>query len=91
MLSPTNIYEYEFIGSNIIFKTTLSNFQLPDLPLHCRYIPIGVLYDLLCADPERPWNLTVSLELFKFSHLFICLFPCLTCMMLFYHKIAGSF
>ncbi|KAF7082535.1 hypothetical protein CFC21_086415 [Triticum aestivum] len=23
------------------------------------YIPIGVLFDLLCAEPERPWNLTV--------------------------------
>lgn len=25
----------------------------------CRYIPTGVLFDLLCAEPERPWNLTV--------------------------------
>ncbi|KAK2986862.1 hypothetical protein RJ640_009596 [Escallonia rubra] len=24
-----------------------------------RYIPTGVLFDLLCAEPERPWNLTV--------------------------------
>ncbi|KAJ4740275.1 Autophagy protein 5 [Rhynchospora pubera] len=23
------------------------------------YIPTGVLFDLLCAEPERPWNLTV--------------------------------
>lgn len=27
--------------------------------LFCRYIPTGVLFDLLCAEPERPWNLTV--------------------------------
>ncbi|KAL9266439.1 Autophagy protein 5-like protein [Drosera capensis] len=23
------------------------------------YIPTGVLFDLLCAEPERPWNITV--------------------------------
>jgi len=27
-----------------------------------RYVPIGVLFDLLCADPERPWNLIVRLH-----------------------------
>lgn len=26
---------------------------------NCRNIPTGVLFDLLCAEPERPWNLTV--------------------------------
>jgi autophagy-related protein 5 len=68
----SNIYEYEFIGSNIIFKTTLSNSQLPDLPLHYRYIPIGVLYDLLCADPERPWNLTVHFRGYPSEILTLC-------------------
>ncbi|RVW72713.1 hypothetical protein CK203_056749 [Vitis vinifera] len=24
-----------------------------------RHIPTGVLFDLLCAEQERPWNLTV--------------------------------
>nr|AGW81781.1 autophagy-related protein 5a [Triticum aestivum] len=33
-------------------------FGYKGLPLKW-YIPIGVLFDLLCADPERPWNLTV--------------------------------
>lgn len=33
-------------------------FEYKGLPLKW-YIPIGVLFDLLCADPERPWNLTV--------------------------------
>ncbi|RRT58627.1 hypothetical protein B296_00038489, partial [Ensete ventricosum] len=27
--------------------------------LSAMYVPIGVLFDLLCAEPERPWNLTV--------------------------------
>lgn len=27
-----------------------------------RYIPTGVLFDLLCAEPERPWNLTVQIH-----------------------------
>ncbi|XP_071915837.1 autophagy protein 5 isoform X2 [Coffea arabica] len=33
-------------------------FEYQGLPLKW-YIPTGVLYDLLCAEPERPWNLTV--------------------------------
>lgn len=33
-------------------------FEYKGLPLKW-YIPTGVLYDLLCAEPERPWNLTV--------------------------------
>ncbi|CAM0947823.1 unnamed protein product [Alopecurus aequalis] len=33
-------------------------FEYKGLPLKW-YIPIGVLFDLLCADPERPWNLIV--------------------------------
>lgn len=24
-----------------------------------RFIPTGVLFDLLCPEPQRPWNLTV--------------------------------
>ncbi|XP_047079018.1 autophagy protein 5-like [Lolium rigidum] len=33
-------------------------FEYKGLPLKW-YIPIGVLFDLLCAEPERPWNLIV--------------------------------
>ncbi|KAG8057904.1 hypothetical protein GUJ93_ZPchr0002g23342 [Zizania palustris] len=33
-------------------------FEYKGLPLKW-YVPTGVLYDLLCADPERPWNLIV--------------------------------
>ncbi|KAJ8461584.1 hypothetical protein OPV22_034510 [Ensete ventricosum] len=33
-------------------------FDYNGLPLKW-YVPIGVLFDLLCAEPERPWNLTV--------------------------------
>ncbi|KAK6927391.1 Autophagy-related protein 5 [Dillenia turbinata] len=32
-------------------------FEYKGLPLKW-YIPTGVLFDLLCAEPERPWNLT---------------------------------
>lgn len=38
---------------SIFFRGLMSSF------LFCRYIPTGVLFDLLCAEPERPWNLTV--------------------------------
>ncbi|KAK9088914.1 hypothetical protein Scep_027996 [Stephania cephalantha] len=33
-------------------------FEYKGLPLKW-HIPIGVLFDLLCGEPERPWNLTV--------------------------------
>ncbi|KAJ4828792.1 hypothetical protein Tsubulata_010804, partial [Turnera subulata] len=33
-------------------------FDYKGLPLKW-YIPTGVLFDLLCPEPERPWNLTV--------------------------------
>ncbi|KAJ3693936.1 hypothetical protein LUZ60_009416 [Juncus effusus] len=33
-------------------------FDYKGLPLKW-HIPTGVLFDLLCAEPERPWNLTV--------------------------------
>lgn len=33
-------------------------FDYQGLPLKW-HIPIGVLFDLLCLEPERPWNLTV--------------------------------
>ncbi|KAI3462226.1 hypothetical protein Pfo_018889 [Paulownia fortunei] len=32
-------------------------FEYKGLPLKW-YIPTGALFDLLCAEPERPWNLT---------------------------------
>ncbi|KAG1361100.1 Autophagy protein 5 [Cocos nucifera] len=34
-------------------------FDYKGLPLKW-YIPTGVLFDLLCAEPERPWNLTAA-------------------------------
>ncbi|CAL0315693.1 unnamed protein product [Lupinus luteus] len=46
------------------FSTTLPPgidtiwFEYKGLPLKW-YIPTGVLFDLLCVEPERPWNLTV--------------------------------
>ncbi|KAL8038206.1 hypothetical protein ABFX02_11G090200 [Erythranthe guttata] len=33
-------------------------FEYKGLPLKW-YIPTGALFDLLCAEPERPWNLTI--------------------------------
>ncbi|KAI3844174.1 hypothetical protein MKW92_013633 [Papaver armeniacum] len=33
-------------------------FDFKGMPLKW-YIPTGVLFDLLCLEPERPWNLTV--------------------------------
>ncbi|KAK6154093.1 hypothetical protein DH2020_013732 [Rehmannia glutinosa] len=33
-------------------------FEYRGLPLKW-YIPTGALFDLLCAEPERPWNLTI--------------------------------
>ncbi|GFS35281.1 autophagy protein Apg5 family [Actinidia rufa] len=34
-------------------------FEYKGLPLKW-YLPTGVLFDLLCAEPERPWNLTAA-------------------------------
>ncbi|KAL3630363.1 autophagy protein 5 [Castilleja foliolosa] len=33
-------------------------FEYKGLPLKW-YVPTGALFDLLCAEPERPWNLTI--------------------------------
>eukprot|EP00256_Glycine_max_P057236 XP_014624980.1 autophagy protein 5 isoform X2 [Glycine max] len=47
------------------FSTTLPPgvdtiwFEYKGLPLKW-YIPTGVLFDLLCVEPERPWNLTAA-------------------------------
>ncbi|CAN0913999.1 Autophagy protein 5 [Linum grandiflorum] len=46
-------------------------FEYKGLPLKW-YIPTGVLFDLLCAEPERPWNLTIHFRGYP-SHLLI---PC---------------
>uniref|UniRef100_A0A151UIC4 Autophagy protein 5 n=1 Tax=Cajanus cajan TaxID=3821 RepID=A0A151UIC4_CAJCA len=35
-------------------------FEYKGLPLKW-YIPTGVLFDLLCVEPERPWNLTIKI------------------------------
>ncbi|CAM8909811.1 unnamed protein product [Rhodiola kirilowii] len=34
-------------------------FEYKGLPLKW-YVPIGVIFDLLCTEPERPWNLTAA-------------------------------
>ncbi|XP_022759387.1 autophagy protein 5 isoform X2 [Durio zibethinus] len=36
------------------------------------YIPTGVLFDLLCAEPERPWNLTVHFRGYPGTVLIPC-------------------
>ncbi|CAH9069996.1 unnamed protein product [Cuscuta epithymum] len=46
-------------------------FDYKGLPLKW-YIPIGVLFDLLCAEPERPWNLTVHFRGYPGSILTPC-------------------
>ncbi|XP_072968486.1 autophagy protein 5 [Typha angustifolia] len=46
-------------------------FDYRGLPLKW-YIPTGVLFDLLCAEPERPWNLTVHFR----GHAGEILAPC---------------
>ncbi|KAF5762560.1 hypothetical protein HanXRQr2_Chr16g0778101 [Helianthus annuus] len=46
-------------------------FDYKGLPLKW-YIPTGVLFDLLCAEPERPWNLTVHFRGYP-GHILI---PC---------------
>ncbi|XP_073065513.1 autophagy protein 5-like isoform X2 [Primulina eburnea] len=39
---------------------------------HSRYIPTGVLFDLLCAEPERPWNITVHFRGYPGNLLIPC-------------------
>ncbi|XP_059623279.1 autophagy protein 5 isoform X2 [Cornus florida] len=46
-------------------------FDYKGLPLKW-YIPTGVLFDLLCAEPERPWNLTVHFRGYPGSILTPC-------------------
>ncbi|KAH7669364.1 autophagy-related protein 5 [Dioscorea alata] len=46
-------------------------FDYKGLPLKWN-IPTGVLFDLLCAEPERPWNLTVHFR----GHPGETLIPC---------------
>jgi autophagy-related protein 5 len=36
------------------------------------YIPTGVLFDLLCAEPERPWNLTIHFRGYPCNILIPC-------------------
>ncbi|KAF4353668.1 hypothetical protein F8388_003314 [Cannabis sativa] len=43
--------------------------RLGYLPL---YVPTGVLFDLLCAEPERPWNLTVHFRGYPGTILLPC-------------------
>ncbi|XP_022759391.1 autophagy protein 5 isoform X5 [Durio zibethinus] len=46
-------------------------FDYNGLPLKW-YIPTGVLFDLLCAEPERPWNLTVHFRGYPGTVLIPC-------------------
>ncbi|KAF2290514.1 hypothetical protein GH714_014204 [Hevea brasiliensis] len=46
-------------------------FDYKGLPLKW-YIPTGVLFDLLCAEPERPWNLTVHFRGYPNNLLIPC-------------------
>lgn len=46
-------------------------FEYKGLPLKW-YIPTGVLFDLLCAEPERPWNLTVHFRGYPINILTPC-------------------
>ncbi|XP_057726453.1 autophagy protein 5 [Arachis stenosperma] len=46
-------------------------FEYRGLPLKW-YIPTGVLFDLLCVEPERPWNLTVHFRGYPSNLLLPC-------------------
>ncbi|KAD3640588.1 hypothetical protein E3N88_29811 [Mikania micrantha] len=46
-------------------------FEYKGLPLKW-YIPTGVLFDLLCGEPERPWNLTVHFRGYPGNILIPC-------------------
>ncbi|KAL3699560.1 hypothetical protein R1sor_017582 [Riccia sorocarpa] len=46
-------------------------FEYQSLPLKW-HIPTGVLFDLLCAEPERPWNLTVHFRAYPAEVLSPC-------------------
>lgn len=46
-------------------------FDYQGLPLKWN-IPTGVLFDLLCAEPERPWNLTVHFRSYPAGVLSLC-------------------
>ncbi|TYI01328.1 hypothetical protein ES332_A11G192800v1 [Gossypium tomentosum] len=46
-------------------------FDYNGLPLRW-YIPTGVLFDLLCPEPERPWNITVHFRGYPGNVLIPC-------------------
>ncbi|KAJ7964409.1 Autophagy protein 5 [Quillaja saponaria] len=46
-------------------------FEYKGLPLKW-YVPTGVLFDLLCAEPERPWNLMVHFRGYPSNVLLPC-------------------
>ncbi|GER27241.1 autophagy protein 5 [Striga asiatica] len=46
-------------------------FEYKGLPLKW-YIPTGALFDLLCAEPERPWNLTIHFRGYPGNLLLPC-------------------
>lgn len=60
-----------YFGSSLPPGVDTIWFEYKGLPLKW-YIPTGVLFDLLCAEPERPWNLTVHFRGYP-GHLLI---PC---------------
>ncbi|KAG6385812.1 hypothetical protein SASPL_154693 [Salvia splendens] len=46
-------------------------FEYKGLPLKW-YIPTGTLFDLLCSEPERPWNLTIHFRGYPANLLIPC-------------------
>ncbi|XP_057807299.1 autophagy protein 5 isoform X2 [Salvia miltiorrhiza] len=46
-------------------------FEYKGLPLKW-YIPTGTLFDLLCSEPERPWNLTIHFRGYPVNLLIPC-------------------
>ncbi|KAL8550084.1 hypothetical protein ACS0TY_008786 [Phlomoides rotata] len=46
-------------------------FEYKGLPLKW-YIPTGTLFDLLCVEPERPWNLTIHFRGYPENVLIPC-------------------
>ncbi|KAL9408794.1 hypothetical protein AB3S75_047224 [Citrus x aurantiifolia] len=60
-----------YFGSSLPPGVDTIWFEYKGLPLKW-YIPTGVLFDLLCAEPERPWNLTVHFRGYPVHVLIPC-------------------
>ncbi|KAH9680598.1 Autophagy protein 5 [Citrus sinensis] len=60
-----------YFGSSLPPGVDTIWFEYKGLPLKW-YTPTGVLFDLLCAEPERPWNLTVHFRGYPVHVLIPC-------------------